>query len=232
MEVAKLLPRNGPSGTYSQACMSRADQSLRTTTPKTCSRKRSTGTGSPSVEPTPTTQPSSASMSSFAARPELRRRVARGLDLAVRPGHVGAGDHHRAGPAVVADRHVLPVRGQRRAVRPEHPADVAGVVLRGVEVDVVGDLERQVQLTSSSGIRCGSIASGRVSSRCRALRVDAQASGPRAMNALRLGWAKSAGSTSPPWSAAPDVEHPLADRDPDPRVAVRAGRRPRTAARR
>ena len=33
--VAKLLARNGPSGWYSQACMSRADQSLSSTTPKT-----------------------------------------------------------------------------------------------------------------------------------------------------------------------------------------------------
>ena len=67
--MAKLLPRNGPSGTYSQAWRSRADQSLRITTPKTCSAKRSTGTGTPSFEPTPTTQPSSASMSSLRLGP-------------------------------------------------------------------------------------------------------------------------------------------------------------------
>ena len=41
-EVAKDLPRNGPSGTYSQAWMSRADQSLRPTTPKTWSANAST----------------------------------------------------------------------------------------------------------------------------------------------------------------------------------------------
>ena len=34
MLVAKLLPRNGPSGWYSHACMSRADQSLTRQTPK------------------------------------------------------------------------------------------------------------------------------------------------------------------------------------------------------
>ncbi len=34
IEVAKFLARNGPSGTYSQAWMSRADQSLTSTIPK------------------------------------------------------------------------------------------------------------------------------------------------------------------------------------------------------
>ena len=33
------MPRNGPSGTYSKDWMSRADQSLRRTTPKTWSAK-------------------------------------------------------------------------------------------------------------------------------------------------------------------------------------------------
>ncbi len=51
--------------------MSRADQSLRTTTPKTCSRKFATDTGRPGSDPTPTTHPSSASMSSFALGPKV-----------------------------------------------------------------------------------------------------------------------------------------------------------------
>src|SRR5699024_11721607 len=34
MDVAKLLPRNGPNGTYSHARMSRADQSLTMTSPQ------------------------------------------------------------------------------------------------------------------------------------------------------------------------------------------------------
>ena len=63
-EVAKDLPRNGPSGTYSQAWMSRADQSLRPTTPNTWSANASVGTLSPSAVPVPITNPSSASMSS------------------------------------------------------------------------------------------------------------------------------------------------------------------------
>ncbi|GHG38276.1 hypothetical protein GCM10018980_10840 [Streptomyces capoamus] len=63
-EVAKDLPRNGPSGTYSQAWMSRADQSFSRHSPKTCSRKSPSATGRPIREGTPTTKPTSASMSS------------------------------------------------------------------------------------------------------------------------------------------------------------------------
>ena len=44
IEVANDLPRNGPSGTYSQAWMSRADQSLRPVTPKTWSARPVNGT--------------------------------------------------------------------------------------------------------------------------------------------------------------------------------------------
>ena len=47
---ANDLPRFGPSGTYSHAWMSRADQSLKSTTPKRCRSASSTGTGSPSAE--------------------------------------------------------------------------------------------------------------------------------------------------------------------------------------
>ena len=39
--------------------------------------------------------------------------------LTVRPHDVGARHHDRAGPAVVADRQVLPVRRQRSASGPE-----------------------------------------------------------------------------------------------------------------
>src|ERR1700733_14111073 len=63
-EVANDLPRCGPSGTYSQACRSRADQSLTRTTPNTWSANSPVAIGVPSGEPTPTTKPSSASMSS------------------------------------------------------------------------------------------------------------------------------------------------------------------------
>ena len=47
IDVANDLPRNGPSGWYSQAWMSRALQSLTSTSPKTWSSARSTRTGSP-----------------------------------------------------------------------------------------------------------------------------------------------------------------------------------------
>ena len=68
--MAKLLPSSGPSGTYSQAWRSRADQSFTITTPKTCSAKPSVGTGTPRSDPTPTTNPSSASKSSLAVGPK------------------------------------------------------------------------------------------------------------------------------------------------------------------
>ena len=63
IEVANDLPRKGPSGTYSQAWTSRADQSLRPTTPKTWSAKSSAAMGLPSTLLSPITNPSSASMS-------------------------------------------------------------------------------------------------------------------------------------------------------------------------
>src|SRR5690606_41981122 len=63
MDVANDLPRKGPSGTYSKAWISRADQSLTSTTPNTCSAKDEIGTGVPRDEGTPTTKPTSASMS-------------------------------------------------------------------------------------------------------------------------------------------------------------------------
>ena len=63
-DVANDLPRNGPSGWYSQAWMSRADQSLTSTTPKTWSAKSFVDSGTPGSDPGPTTNPTSASMSS------------------------------------------------------------------------------------------------------------------------------------------------------------------------
>ena len=52
-----------------------------------------------------------------------------GLRWPARAADVGAGDHHRAGAAVVADRQVLPVGRQRLVVGPEDPPDVGGVLL-------------------------------------------------------------------------------------------------------
>ena len=46
---------------------------------------------------------------------------------------------------MVTDRQMLPVGGQRVPVRPEDLADVGGVALARVEVDVVRDVVREVQ---------------------------------------------------------------------------------------
>ena len=70
IEVANDLARNGPSGRYSQAWMSRALQSLTSTTPKMWSSAASTATGSPGALGTPTTKPSSSSMSRRALGPK------------------------------------------------------------------------------------------------------------------------------------------------------------------
>ncbi|CAM5670466.1 hypothetical protein SFUMM280S_02366 [Streptomyces fumanus] len=86
-------------------------------------------------------------------RPEDGRGVGGSLALPAGAYDVRAGDHHRAGAAVVADREVLPVRRQGvGGVGAEDPADVPGVVLGGVEVDVVGDLEGQVQGDRGQGV--------------------------------------------------------------------------------
>src|SRR5215207_1219515 len=55
IEVANDFPRNGPSGWYSHAWMSRADQSFTSTTPNTWSGASATGTGTPVSLGTPTT---------------------------------------------------------------------------------------------------------------------------------------------------------------------------------
>ena len=102
--------------------MSRADQSLTSTTPNTWSVNADAGTRGAlrrrraddeadldlDVEPPRRTE----------ARPVLVRRLA----LAVRAHDVGARDDDRAGAAVVADGQVLPVRRQGLAVGPEDPA--------------------------------------------------------------------------------------------------------------
>ena len=68
--MAKDLPRNGPSGTYSQRWMSRALQSLTSTKPKTCSRIADVAMLVPSALPGPVTKPSSSSMSSRSVGPK------------------------------------------------------------------------------------------------------------------------------------------------------------------
>ncbi|HEV2815101.1 MAG TPA: hypothetical protein VGW10_17735 [Solirubrobacteraceae bacterium] len=66
--------------------------------------------------------------------------------LAVWAADRGPAHDDRPGATVVADRQVAPVRHQRVAVRPEHAAEVRGVLDRRVEVDVVADVDRQRHL--------------------------------------------------------------------------------------
>ena len=104
-DVAKLLPRCGPSGTYSHACRSRADQSLTSTAPKTCSAKASTGIGAPSGVPTPTTKPELGLDVEPGARAEGRRGLGGVLAL---PGRADDRRCRRRPPC-------RPGRGSRRA---------------------------------------------------------------------------------------------------------------------
>src|SRR3546814_6440336 len=60
MVLAKFLARKGPSGWYSHACKSRADQSFRMHRPNTCESASSRAMRSPWVLPSPTKIPSSS----------------------------------------------------------------------------------------------------------------------------------------------------------------------------
>ena len=74
------------------------------------------------------------------------RPVARGVGLAAWPDHGRPAHHHRAGPPVVPDGQVPPVRQEGLGVRPEHAAHVRGVLDRRVEVDEVPDLDREEEV--------------------------------------------------------------------------------------
>ncbi len=71
IEVANALAWNGPSGWYSHAWMSRADQSLSSTKPKIIRSASATVIGRPISEGVPTTAPISSSMSSRRQGPEV-----------------------------------------------------------------------------------------------------------------------------------------------------------------
>ena len=144
--------------------------------------------------------------------------------LAARPDDVGAGDDHGAGPAVVADRQVLPVGHQRLGVRAGSiRPTLRRVVLGGVEVDVVGDLERQPQRRPS---RSGCTAPGAPSPADQVgdpgphRRPAVPALGHERVQRRRGEHVVAQGRRQ--------VEDVLPDRDPDPRRRA-AGRRPRTA---
>src|SRR3954465_9165104 len=90
MDVANDLARNGPSGWYSHAWMSRALQSLTSTKPNTWSRNPAVGTGLPSADGMPTTKPTSASTSSLTVGPNTGpsspRRCPQGRTIGVPDG--------------------------------------------------------------------------------------------------------------------------------------------------
>ena len=110
-EVANDLPRNGPSGTYSQAWRSRADQSLSRTAPNTCSANvvHRDRLAQRATRRRPRTRPRPRCPAACDG-PNVGAASSRRLALPARPHDVGAGDDDRAGAAVVADRQVLPVR--------------------------------------------------------------------------------------------------------------------------
>ena len=134
----------------------------------------------------------------------------RRLPLPARPDDRRTADDDGAAAAVVADREVPPVGQQRLLVGAEDPADVGGVVERGVEVDVVADRERQVQ----RGPRRAGSPAGRRPPRARRSRPGSRPRrpGPRAMKSLSVGR-----SSSRPDGG--DVEHRVAVPDADARCA-------------
>ena len=144
-------PRCGPSGWYSKAWMSRADQSLSSTAPNTW---RSAWSGSISaVGGPPTRKPTSSSKSSWRRRHEPGRPVGRVGHEALGPHDRRAADHDRPGPSVVGDGEVPPVGQQRLAAGPQDAPEVGGVVERRVEVDEVDD-RRAAAARATSSIGC------------------------------------------------------------------------------
>ncbi len=88
---------------------------------------------------------------------EPLRRTDRGrigigrLGLPLGPGHFAARYAHRAGAAVIADRHVFVVR-QQRIVGAEQLADIGGVIDAGVEIGVIANVERQMEFAVARAI--------------------------------------------------------------------------------
>ena len=165
--------------------MSRADQSLSAVTPNTWSAKADAGTGVPCER----------RGAHHEARAPPRCRAVGSVRRSGRP--VRALAAARAGGArrCRTPRPCRPGRGSRSgrcfqlgvsalAVGAEDPAHVGGVLLGAVEVDVVGDLERQVQASPpSSGTRLRRPRTRSVS--CS--RTSRHAVGPSARNAFSVG---------------------------------------------
>jgi hypothetical protein len=82
-----------------------------------------------------------------------RRPVLPRPEWAMGPQDGRAARDDRPGAAVVANRQVAPVRGQRLPARAEDAPRVGRVVQRRVEVDVVRDREGQVQVDRGERVR-------------------------------------------------------------------------------
>ena len=126
-------------------------------------------------------------MSSRRLGPKRGASASGRLRLAARAQDRRAARHHGAGAAVVADRQVAPVRQQRLDVGAEQAAEVRRVLDRRVEVDVVGDLERQVQRRRRRG---------RSRARRRARRPPPTPAGPAAISGVQRGSGEDAGPTA------------------------------------
>ena len=151
--------------------------------------------------------------------------------LAGRADHRGAGDDHRAGPAVVADRQVLPVRQQRRLAGPEDLADVGRVVLGGVEVDVVAPPRTAARSsTSASGTSSGSTAAPvrRVGEQLDDPLPDRRPLRPAQRHEVveRGPAQRAAGQDQPGRLRAGQVEHEVPDPYADPRARAVAPEHP------
>ena len=195
-EVANDLPRNGPSGTYSQAWMSRAVQSLTQAHPEDVLAERG-GRHRRAARAT-------ACRRRSRPRPRCRDGATgrtsgvgvRGcLALAARSHDVGAGDDDGAGAAVVADREVLPVRRERVGVGAE---DARRRSRRGARRSRSRRSRRPrtagAASPSAAGCRWRSTSprsAGSVSSSVSRDRTADQAGRPSARKALRLAASKT-----------------------------------------
>ena len=130
--------------------MSRALQSLTSTTPKTWSRNADALDRLAEPAPRAHDEAELELDVESSARPEARRLVCRRLRLARRAHDRRPADDDGAGAAVVPDRQVPPVRQQRIGVGPEETAEVRRVLERGVEVDVVARPRRAARSSASS----------------------------------------------------------------------------------
>ena len=227
-EVANDLPRNGPErhvlpglDVAGGPVVEQAPRRRR------ARRSRPPATGSPSGDGAPTTKPDlgldvQPRATGRTSAPASSRRLA----LPAGPHDVGAGDHDRAGPAVVADRQVLPVRRQRLAVRAEHPPDVRRVVLASVEVDVVRRPRTAGAARTASARGAGAAAPRRqaasVSHRSARRAPAARPTGPAASSGSSSGPASRPANGSPTARGrGPGVEHLANRRPPRARRAAR-----------